>query len=288
MRHLVAVSLLTFLLVPVPAGAADYSCDADVHALGVLYEIRGLMLSPRVSSWDVTKRIDERLEEARESLPGGGYRWVDIVRPIGDGPVDRSEHLVQAAVGSPGADLFEASSAIPYAVKIVVPRKRSLFRGNERVWIESVSIRYVVDGETKTVEESMQRWMTPNSTRTFDLKDVTERADVVLEVATDPDKTGQALVEVHFAQGVPRDNPDNPRYLTVEVLKRLRYDLDPSSLDLEIGRVEQRLFPSARVLPLTTIVGRIREYQAALQSEEEKEKEQASKMLEEIVKALPK
>jgi len=107
-------------------------------------------------------------------------------------------------------------------------------------------------------------------------------------VATDPDKTGQALVEVHFAQGVPRDNPDNPRYLTVEVLKRLRYDLDPSSLDLEIGRVEQRLFPSARVLPLTTIVGRIREYQAALQSEEEKEKEQASKMLEEIVKALPK
>ena len=286
MKVLSVLCLLILAFVPAQGIAAD-SCETDVHALGALYEIRDLMLSPRVSSWDVTGRIDDRLEELREPQPGGGHRWVDIVRPIGEGPVNRSEHLVHASVGDSNADLFEAASEIPYAVKIVVPRKRSMFRGNERVWIQAISIRYFIDGEAKTIEEPIERWMNPNSTRTFDLEEVAERAEVVLEVAADPEKSEQALVEVHFEQGVPRDNPENPHYPTVEVLKKLRNNLDPGSLDLEIGRIEQRLFPSASVLPLTTLIGRIREYRAALQSDEAEEKEKAPKMLEAIVKALP-
>ena len=44
-------------------------------------------------SYTVTGAIDEALSDLREPMPGGGYRWVQYVRPSGTPPTVKRELL---------------------------------------------------------------------------------------------------------------------------------------------------------------------------------------------------
>src|SRR5688500_5792724 len=143
MRPLIATILCAAALLA-PAVAAADECD-DLATLRALYEVRDLMFHPFVSSWDVSRRIDDQMNRLREPLPTGGYRWVDWMRPAGDGPVVTREHLVRTDFRSGGTETFAADSSVPFSVRVVVPRKRSLVRGNKEAWIGQVAVRYWKD-----------------------------------------------------------------------------------------------------------------------------------------------
>ncbi|HVR44038.1 MAG TPA: hypothetical protein VMS56_11420 [Thermoanaerobaculia bacterium] len=268
-----------------PASAAD-EC-AQLAALRALYEVRQLMLHPLVSSWDVSARIEQHLERLREPLPGGGYRWVRFVRPAGAGPVVKREHLVREERRAGDPEIFEAEAAVPYSVRVVIPRKRSLLRGNKEAWIGTVSIRYWSEGGVETIEREIDQWLRPDNSRTIDLGVIADRAVVSVETATRAASLGEALVEIHFHQAVSRDDPENPNYEGVLALERLQASLDPVTLDLEIARMERWLFPGIEVTPFTTIGARIREAERLLRSEDEKERDEGAKALQEVVRALP-
>jgi len=275
---------LAILLFPLPAVAQE--CP-ELVALRALYGIRELMMGPYASSYEIGNWIDQQLNELRDPLPTGGYRWVRFVRPSGDAPVVKREHLISSDFASGERDTFEAEADHPFAVRVAVPRKRTLLKGNKEAYIGTVRIRYVKDGQEKVMEKRINEWLAPDTSRSFDLGLIADRADVAAETATRSGSLKDSLVEIHFRQAVAQDDSENPNYETVAALKRIRTSPDPVTLDLEIARLERRLFPGIDVIPFTTMGVRLREAEKLMVSEKEEEREKGRKMLAEVVRSLP-
>src|SRR5512145_2695640 len=103
----------------------------DCQQLVTLYELRGLMLKSTTSTYDVQRFADARLEELRQG-------WIRWVRPTGSGPVKQKEHLLNGET----PDRVESSGDHIYSVRVAVPRKRSLIRENNPVYVGTVEITY--------------------------------------------------------------------------------------------------------------------------------------------------
>ena len=112
------------------------------------------MMKPYATSYDVDNFINARVEQLRDPLPDGGYRWVRWIRPEGDAPVDKHGHTVVAVHGSNG-DSVEASGQHAFAVRVAVPAKKSLFSRNNAVYVGTVHVSYSVNGRTRTKDEAI-------------------------------------------------------------------------------------------------------------------------------------
>lgn len=283
-RYLAWVVL--FLAAIQPAAAED--CR-DVDALNALYGVRELVIRGE-PSWTISTEIDEQVERLREPLAGGGYRWVRLVIPSsGEGPFDKTEHFVRSASES-APDVFEAEARDAWAIRIAVPRKRSLFRSNNESWVGDATITCTIEGRTETRRESIRRWMKPDTTQTIDLGGaIADSCRVQLETAT---RTAfldeQALVEVHIRQAVAEDDPENPNAETIRVLQKIRSSATPATLDYEIAKLERRLFPNLYSYPFATLFEMTREAQVLLASEKEEEREKGLKKIDEVVNELEK
>lgn len=283
MKHL--LGLLLFLATPALAVTPNEECRGALDHLASLYEIRSLMMKSYTSDYDVERVIDRRLEAMREPLPEGGYRWVRWVRPTGDGPAEKKIHTVSAVQGS-GTDTVEVSSANPYAIRVVVPRKRSLLNANNPVYVGNVRVEYTVDGRTRTKEEAINQWMNPDTSRTIDLGVIADRADAVLDAATAAKNRKEAVVELHARQAVPQDDPANPSYTAIQALQRVRGDIEADTVDAEIAALERGLFPGAEMLPILTIVQDLRRADELLRSEKPEEVERGDKLLKDTLRRL--
>jgi hypothetical protein len=270
-----------------PAAFAADDCS-QVEALDALYGIRDLVIR-NAGSYAITSAIDDSINGLRGPEPGGGYRWVQWVKPSGTAPTVKHEHTVTAVQGSGTTDSVEASADKPFAVAIVVPKKRSLFSANNPSWIGEVVIEFTLDGRSRTRNESINAWINPGSSRTFDLGTIADDAHVRAEAATNAKTAkGEALVEIHFKQAVKEDDPENPQYETIQSLQRIRSSASPEVLDAEIGKLEHRLFPSLQVYRFTFLLAKTREAEELLRSTKTEDQDKAKKMLKEVAEEVKK
>lgn len=284
MRFLFAV--LTILLARSAVAQPSLSCDADLATLRTLYDVRRLLVGdPKPSPYEIDRAIETHIDRMREPLPSGGHRWVRLVRPPGDAPVIKKEMLL-AATGN-DLDEFTSEAADVFAVRVAVPRKRSIRRANRQAWIERVTVRYEADGAEKTIERPFRQWLQPDNWKTIDLPVIAERVEVTVEARAKPDGARATLVETHFRQAVPQDDPLSPYAATVALLKRLKGNITPANIDAEIARTERRLFPEVAPLPIASIARRIREADILLRSDKEEERKRGSALLQEAVRMLP-
>lgn len=276
--------LCAVLLTASPVLASD--CD-ELMQLGALYELRSLMLRGSVSSSDVHTIVDRRIEQLREPLPEGGYRWVRWVRPSGDGPTDKHVHSVSAVHDSGDADSFEATGSHAYAVRVVVPSKRSLFKGNHRVYVGDVELAYEDrSGRTRTDRRQINRWMNPDTSETIDLGGIFDHVRVRTQVSVDERDRREAVAEIHFKQAVPQDDPANPAYATIQALNRIRDTTDPDTVDYEIAQMERSLFTSYGSIPLLAIVRDLRRADELMRSDKSGDQEKGNKLLQETLRRL--
>ena len=258
--------VLTALLVALPIKADDCSL------LRELYAVRATALK---SSYDVNGHIDRRLDVLREG-------WVRWVRPGSEGPFDKKLHRTKAP--KTALDTFEASGEHAYAVRVAVPAKRTVFYGNNPVYVGSVEIRYDADGKTKTVTQKIDTVMQPDTSRTIDLPVIADRVDVRLTSGTD--KPGESLVEVHFKQAVAEDDPKNPDYAAVRALQRIRNSSDPRTIDDEIADMEEKLSPGSYPLPLTEIIADLKRADDLIHSKKDDDQERGNKLLRDTLRRL--
>ena len=279
--------LVVAVFFALPSLAFDANCAPELEQLGTLYQLRTLMAGSNVSSYEVSRFIDRRVDELREPLSGGGYRWVRWTRPAGDGPVARKEHVVLAVHDRAGQDRVEVSAQRVYSAAVVVPRKRSLLHGNNPVWVADVEVTYEVGGRPETKRETIRQWMNPGTSRTIDLGVIADRAHATLEAATTPRHVREALVEIHLRQAVSEDDPANPAYATIRMLQRIRGSADPETVDAEIATAERVLDATGgKTLPFLTILADLREAEKLIDSEEEEEREEGLALLKETLRRL--
>jgi len=277
-RLLVALSTLLFAA---PLFALDDDCP-EIRRLAVLYEIRSAMLRPYA---DVNGIIDRRIDELREPEGNGDYRWVRWVRPSDEGPVDKKGHNVVAAEGTT-TDRVEKTSSHAYAVRIVVPRKRSLLNANSAVWVGNVKVTYDVDGRERTKTEAVNAWMNPDTSRSIELGAIADHVEVTMDVATAQKNVKESVVEVHFRQAVMQDDPANPSYDTIRMLLGLRNSPAAYEVDDEIARTEHVVFPDAQPLPLLGIIAELRRADDLMRSSKEDDKDKGAKLLKETMRRL--
>jgi hypothetical protein len=283
MKRVMGIALV---LIAAPLFAADVSdpCGAYMQ-LGALYEVRALMMKPYASSYDVEKFIDERVEQLRDPLPDGGYRWVRWIRPEGDAPVDKHGHTVAAAEGA-SSDSVEASGQHAFAVRIAVPGKKSLFSRNNAVYVGNVHVSYTVNGRTRTKDEKVNQWMNPDTSRTIDLGAIADRAEASLDASTAAANVKESLVEIQFVQAVAQDDPANPAYDTIRSLERVRRNTDAYSVDTEIAKRERELFPGAEPLPLLSIVADLHRADELLHSKKDEDHDKGVRLLRETMRKV--
>lgn len=284
MRSLVIGLLLCSLVTP---ALRAQDCETELAALRAFYDIRDLAVRESTSPYDITRRIDQHLSELREPLGDGSFRWVNYVRPTGSAPIVKRERSVEANRDAGDSEIFEAGADHPFAVQVVVPRKRSLIRGNMEAWVGEVEIRYWADGEEDRITRTINAWLRPDTTRSFDLGVIADRAEVVAEVGTRKSTPGQSLVEIHFQQAVPQDDPESPNADTVRRLKSLAADADPGTIDDEIESLEQQIFGRSGRLRTTELVATLRAAETLLASEKEEEREKGQKLLDTAFLMLP-
>ena len=281
-----ALLLVVAVFFALPSLAFDAKCAQELEQLGTLYQLRTLMAGSNVTSYEVSRFIDRRVDDLREPLSGGGYRWVRWRRPA-DGPVARKEHVVLAVHDRAGQDRIETSAGRVYAATVVVPRKRSLLHGNNPVWVGDVEVTYEVGGRSQTKRETIRQWMNPGTSRTIDLGVIADRAHATLEAATTPRHVREALVEIHLRQAVSEDDPANPAYATIRMLQRIRESADPETVDAEIATAERVLDANGgKTLPFLTILADLREAEKLIDSEEEEEREEGLALLKETLRRL--
>lgn len=273
-------ALLLTLFLTTPLFAVDRNeCQSALTHLGTLHQLRAKMLKAHISEYDVQRFTDQRMEELRRG-------WMIWVRPSdGTGPVAKKEFSVQAEQGS-STDRVEQSASKVYEVLVSVPRKRSLIRENNPVYVGAVEISYDGGGRTRTRMEAVNAWMNPGTSRTFDLGTIAERAHATIEAATAQRHIKQALVEIHLRQAVSQDDPANPAYSTVRMLQRVRENPDPATVDAEIAALETSLFPGTSSVPILTIVDDFRRADQLMRSEKAEEQEKGAQLLKETLRRL--
>jgi hypothetical protein len=276
--------LVVTLLIATPAFAID-DC-AGLTELRALYELRSLMMKTYTTSYEIERFIDKRIDQLREPTGDGGYRWVRWTRPNDDPPTQKEGHTVIGIQDRSDFDRWESSGNHAFAIRIVVPRKRSLFNANHAVFVKDVTIDYTVSGVRKSKLEPVNAWMNPDTSRTIDLDAIADRADVVVNASTAEKHAKESLIEVHFRQGVPQDDPANPNYDALQALKRIRSDADAETLDNEIATLEHELFPSVDSFPLLTVVTNLRQADEMIRSEKPEKVEKGEKLLKDTLKRL--
>ena len=282
MKRALAVAILLFTS---SAHALD-DCSSELTRLGTLYQLRSLMMKSFTTEYDIRRFADARVDELREPLRDGGHRWVRWVRPSSSGPIAKREHNVVAVQGSGTPDRVESNAGHVYAAAVVVPRKRSLLRDNNPVWVGTVDVTYETDGRARTKSESINQWMNPGTSRTIDLREIADRAHATVDAAVSSRHVKQAVVEIHLHQAVAEDDPANPSYDTIRMLQRIREDPEPVTIDAEIAAAERSIFSGAESIPLLTLVGDLRRADELMRSEKPEEQEKGSKLLKETLRRL--
>ena len=259
-------ALLFLLLAAIPAAVHADECGRLLS----LYQIRNLMMKPYTSQYDVERFTDARMEQLREG-------WIRWERPSSGGPHQKKEHLLNGET----PDRIEESADHVYAVRVNVPRKRSLMNANNAVYVGTLEVTYEIDGKTRTKKETIDAWMNPDTSRTVDLGGIADRAHVTVDALTQKRNAKQAMVELHLRQAVATDDPANPEYETIRMLQRVREDLDPQHVDAEIAALE-----GSSSVPLLTIFSDLRKADELRRSKKPEEVEKGEQLLKDTLRRL--
>jgi hypothetical protein len=270
---------LVLLLLPVCAFGVETSDCTAANQLAALYELRGVML--RGASYDVDKFIDAKLDALREPLPDGGFRWVRWARPSGSPEYDKRGHTVGAVQGS-GTDNFESSGDHIYAVRIAVPSKRSLVSGNNAVYVGTVHVRAVANGRARNLDEHVDNWLNRDTTKTIDLNMIADHVDVSLDSAAKADRANESLIEIHLLKAEAQDDPANPNYETITMLRRYRgLTSDFDSIDDDIARLN----PDDS-LPVYRLFQELRRADDLMRSKKDEDREKGERLMKETLRRL--
>jgi hypothetical protein len=273
MKRLLLVLAIALFAAPLLA-ASDDACSG-FQQLAALYEVRNMMLRGD-SSYTIDEAIGHRMSKLREG-------WVRWVRPSSDAPIDKHVHVVAASNGS-SSDNFEASGEHPFAVKVVVPSKRSLFNKNNPVYVGTAHVTYVVSGRERTKDLPVNAWMNPDTSRTLDLGVIADRADASLDASSR--NPGESVVELHFVQAVAEDDPANPAYDTIRSLERIRRNTDAYALDQEIAKREREMFPETEPYPIVSIMNDLRRADELMRSKKDTDHDKGEKLLRDTLRRL--
>jgi hypothetical protein len=172
------------------------------------------------------------VEQSLDSLRGKSgdlvYRYATWQR-VESGRKQESSAITPAAENA----LTEVNikDQLAYRLRIEVPKRRMLFFGNDRVWVDRIEARFTpIGGQPQALSVPVNAWFDSGSERVWDLPEVAREAEISVFARPEEEKSSIVLT---LSRASLVDNPDSPYY---EVVRRLK-STDDAVRDRDYRRV---------------------------------------------------
>lgn len=219
-----------FVLVPVllllafSAAALDPAADKniemlanDLHALGRVTTVAKDLGDSRQILLAI---VDSDVETLRIPRGDGTYQWASLQREEG-GRV-RDEKTIEHVYTEQELRYVTLTGANGYRVEVTVPRKRSTFAANNRVWVRNIIADLTAfDGKTSHHEIPVNAWVNPGDATGVALPDIAKSAKVTAELGVESGSKA-AVAEVSLVQAKLVDDPNSPYFPAVKKLLQIR------------------------------------------------------------------
>jgi hypothetical protein len=243
MKQLTLAALL--LTLSVSAQERDRNIDmlaSDLHALGRIATVA----EPLHNSRQVMLAIaDSDILTLRMPREDGTYQWASLQREEG-GRVSE-EKSIEYVHTEKELRYVTLTGANGYRVEVTVPKKRSAFSANNRVWVRNVIADITsFDGKTSHHEIPVNAWVNPGDATGVALPEIGKSVKATAELGVESgDK--QAVANVSLVQAKLVDDPQGPYYPAVTKLVQIRELI--AARDMNRGQLRNAIDESLLALP---------------------------------------
>jgi hypothetical protein len=190
---------------------------ADLHTLGRITELAKDLNDERQVLLAIT---DSDIEAIRDPRGDGTYRWASLQREEGGRVND--EKTIEHVYTEKELRYVTVTGANGYRVEVIVPRKRSTFAANNRVWIRNVLVDSTAfDGKTTHQEIPVNAWVNPGDANGVALPEIGKSVKATAELGVESGNKA-AVATVALVQAKLVDDPKSAYYPAVVKLLQVR------------------------------------------------------------------
>lgn len=219
-----ALVVPVLLLLALPAAALEPSADRnitmlanDLHALARVADVSKDLGDSRQILLAI---VDSDVETLRMPRGDGTYQWASLQRE--EGARIRDEKTIEHVSTEQELRYVTITGANGYRVEITVPRKRSTFAANNRVWVRNILADLTAfDGKTSHHEIPVNAWVSPGDATGVPLPDIAKSAKITAELGVESGSKA-AVAEVSLVQAKLVDDPASPYFPAVKKLLQVR------------------------------------------------------------------
>lgn len=215
---LLTVVLLT--ITPALALERDKNIDmlaADLHALG---RVAGVAEDLGDSRQILLAITDSDIKALRMPREDGTYQWASLQREEG-GRV-REEKTVEHVSTEKELRYVTVTGPNGYRVEVTVPKKRSTFAANNRVYVRNVLVDSTgFDGKVTHHEIPVEAWVAPGDATGVPLPEIGKSVKATVELGVESGNKA-AVAEVALVQAKLVDDPKSPYYPAVVKMLQVR------------------------------------------------------------------
>lgn len=217
-----AALLTVLLLIVIPASALerDRNIDmlaADLHALG---RVAGVAEDLGDSRQILLAITDSDINTLRMQREDGTYQWASLQREEG-GRV-RDEKTVEHVSTEKELRYVTVTGPNGYRVEVTVPKKRSAFSANNRVYVRNVLVDSTgFDGKVTHHEIPVDAWIAPGDATGVPLPEIGKSVKATVELGVESGNKA-AVAEVALVQAKLVDDPRSPYYPAVAKMLQVR------------------------------------------------------------------
>lgn len=241
-------ALLTVLLLTVtPAFALerDKNIDmlaADLHALGRVAAVAEDLGDSRQILLAIT---DSDIRALRMQRDDGTYQWASLQREEGGRVKD--EKTVEHVSTEKELRYVTVTGPNGYRVEVTVPKKRSAFAANNRVYVRNVLVDSTgFDGKVTHHEIPVDAWVAPGDATGVPLPEIGKSVKATVELGVESGNKA-AVAEVALVQAKLVDDPKSPYYPAV--VKMLQVRELAAARDINRGMLRNTIDEALLTLP---------------------------------------
>jgi hypothetical protein len=188
---------------------------------------------------------DEEIETLRVPRGDGTYQWASLQREEG-GRV-RDEKSVERVSTEKELRYVTVTGANGYRVEVVVPKKRSTFAANNRVWVRNVIVDSTgFDGKISHHEIPVNAWVNPGDATGVALPEIGKSVKATAELGVESGNK-LAVAEVGLVQAKLVDDPASPYFPAVKKLLQVREQI--SAREINRGALKNTVDEALLALP---------------------------------------
>lgn len=190
---------------------------ADLHALARVVSVAENLNQSRQVLLAI---VDADVDTLRMPRGDGTYQWASLQREEGGRVTDQKaieyvhteKELRNVTITAPNA----------YRVEVLVPKKRSAFQANNRVYVRNVIAEWTgFDGKTTLQEIPINAWVEPGDATGAPLPEIGKSVKVTAQLGVESGKKA-AVADVALVQAKLVDDPNSPYYPAIKRLLQVR------------------------------------------------------------------